>query len=99
MPNTWIRFKYMDPIQIVDRESGVPTGESILYLRAVRSDAMMYESHVKISDHDAAEKNVLREAREQLRNYLERFLDEHPTVEPLFSLDAFRGQDGWVEAA
>jgi hypothetical protein len=94
----WIRFNYLEPQKVLRVDTGVPTGRSILYVRAIRSDGFLYQCNADISDRDAENPSLVEAVRRHLVRYLEQsFLDDVPPVNPC-GTEAFKGQNGWIEA-
>lgn len=96
---SWMRFGYAKPIPVLSQETGDPTGTSVVFLRALRSDAILYEAHEAILDKDAEIPECIMECHERLRKYMETMLGDETQVSPCSSNDAFRGAHGWIEAA
>lgn len=101
----WLRFRYKFPVECDDPEG--PPGNVcgyVTYLLAIRSDGIMYESHLWTEPEPNGEK--LKAIREKLRLSLEVFLTDvprstiipHPDPENWMKGLLSPNGDGWVEA-
>ena len=94
--NRWLRLKEIGPIEELD-PGGVPTGDVIYTLMAVRSDGVVYQANVTIKPGSANSSGKI--IRETLRNHIDcNFLgDIPPDNECNQGVGAFKGDKGWKE--
>jgi hypothetical protein len=98
--NHWLRFRYMEPMKIINNDTGKPTGESVVYLRAIRSDGYLYQVHMTVNDlYIENSKGVMFAIMGYLRIKLEQWINDLPVFPPMDNVDAYKGATGWVEAS